>query len=137
MIASEQTLLKIGQLSSLTGVSIKTIRYYEELGLISSPQRTEGHFRLFDTDTVNKLLFIKRLQSFGLSLQEIKDCLSVHSQGDLPCNEIKEKLETHINEIDRQIEQLLILRQQLKETVDRWQVLPKPTSGVICPNLNI
>jgi DNA-binding transcriptional MerR regulator len=63
-------MLKIGQLSLESGVSIKTIRYYEELGLIQSPERTEGQFRLFTPDTVHRLLFVKRLQSLGLSLRK-------------------------------------------------------------------
>ncbi len=137
MIISEQTLLKIGQLSSLSGVPIRTIRYYEELGLIQASQRTEGHFRLFHAETIKRLFFIKRLQSFGLSLQEIKECLTIYAKGNLPCEDIKNKLEKHIIEIDRQIEQLLILRKELQETVDKWQVSPEPATGVICPNLNI
>ena len=56
-------MLKIGQLSLESGVSIKTIRYYEELGLIQSPERTEGKFRLFTPDTVHRLLFVKRLST--------------------------------------------------------------------------
>jgi DNA-binding transcriptional MerR regulator len=76
-------MLRIGQLSLESGVSIKTIRYYEELGLIQSPERTEGQFRLFTPDTVHRLLFVKRLQSLGLSLQQICECLVIHDQGEL------------------------------------------------------
>ncbi|MEG3437287.1 MerR family DNA-binding protein [Pannus brasiliensis CCIBt3594] len=129
--------LKIGRLSIESGVPIKTIRYYEELGLIRSDGRTEGQFRLFRPDTVNRLLFIKRLQTLGLSLQQIRDCLSVHERGELPCEEIKEKLEGQIREIDRQVEQLLLLRQQLTETFGEWEEKPRPDERFICPNLKI
>ncbi len=114
-------MLKIGQLSLESGVSIKTIRYYEELGLIQSPERTEGKFRLFTPDTVHRLLFVKRLQSLGLSLQEIRECLVIHDHGELPCGDIQEKLIKHIAEIDQQVEQLLLLRQQLTETLQGWR----------------
>jgi DNA-binding transcriptional MerR regulator len=67
--------MKIGELSTRSQVPIKTIRYYEEIGLLLMPDRTEGHFRLFPSETIQRLLFIKRLQMLSLSLQEVKDCL--------------------------------------------------------------
>jgi MerR family transcriptional regulator, copper efflux regulator len=132
-----ETLWKIGQLAIASGVPIKTIRYYEEIGLIQAIDRTEGHFRLFRPDTVNRLLFIKRLQSLGLSLQQIGDCLLVHERGDLPCEEIKDKLERQIREIDRQVEQLQLLRQQLTETLQEWTLTPSRDHSYICPNLKV
>jgi MerR family copper efflux transcriptional regulator len=137
MVTSGEILLKIGQLSTESGVPIKTIRYYEELGLIRAHERTEGHFRLFHPSAVNRLLFIKRLQSLGLSLQEIRECLIVHERGELPCEDIKDKLEKHINEIDRQVEQLRLLRQQLTETLQEWQTVPSRDDRFICPNLKV
>ncbi|MCA2682456.1 MAG: MerR family transcriptional regulator [Microcystis sp. M038S2] len=130
-------MLKIGQLSRESGVSIKTIRYYEELGLIQSPERTEGQFRLFTPDTVHRLLFVKRLQSLGLSLQESRECLVIHDHGELPCGDIQEKLIKHIAEIDQQVEQLLLLRQQLTETLQVWTDTPVKDDQFICPNLKV
>lgn len=130
-------MLRIGQLSLESGVSIKTIRYYEELGLIQSPERTEGQFRLFTPDTVHRLLFVKRLQSLGLSLQEIRECLVIHDHGELPCGDIQEKLIKHIAEIDQQVEQLLLLRQQLTETLQGWTDTPAKDDQFICPNLKV
>jgi MerR family transcriptional regulator, copper efflux regulator len=132
-----ETLWKIGQLAIASGVPIKTIRYYEEIGLIQAIDRTEGHFRLFRPDTVHRLLFIKRLQSLGLSLQQIGDCLLIHERGDLPCEEIKDKLERQIREIDRQVEQLQLLRQQLTETLQEWTLTPSRNPSYICPNLKV
>jgi MerR family copper efflux transcriptional regulator len=116
-------MLKIGQLSLESGVSIKTIRYYEELGLIQSPERTEGKFRLFTPDTVHRLLFVKRLV--------------IHDHGELPCGDIQEKLIKHIAEIDQQVEQLLLLRQQLTETLQVWTDTPVKDDQFICPNLKV
>ncbi|MEN9568154.1 MAG: hypothetical protein RLZZ69_3350 [Cyanobacteriota bacterium] len=137
MLAHEQVFLKIGELSTESGVSIKTIRYYEELGLVRSCGRTEGQFRLFHPDTVTRLSFIKRLQSLGLSLQEIGECLAVYDHGDLPCGDVKGKLERQVAEIDRQVVELMTLRQELAEILQRWSASPKKRSEVICPNLQI
>ena len=135
MLAHEQALLKIGELSTESGVSIKTIRYYEELGLVKSCGRTEGHFRLFHPEMVTRLAFVKRLQSLGLSLQEIGECLAVYDRGNLPCGDVKSKLEEQVAQIDRQVAELTILRRELTDILQRWSVSPKRRSEVICPNL--
>lgn len=83
---------QIGLVAKESGVPIKTIRYYEELGLLKASTRTEGGFRLFDSNVFARLSFIKRSQSLGLSLLEIKEFLNVHDQGDLPCDHIKPEL---------------------------------------------
>ncbi len=72
---------QIGVVAKESGVPIKTIRYYEELGLLKASGRTEGGFRLFNTDVLARLHFIKRAQSLGLTLAEIKEFLNVHDEG--------------------------------------------------------
>ena len=129
------SLLKIGELSSQSGIPVKTIRYYEELGLITAIDRTEGQFRLFHPDVINRLRFIKQLQKLGLSLKEIGECLVIYDAGQLPCGDIQAKLESHVQEIDRQVADLLKLRQELTNVLAKWQTAPAPESGKICPNL--
>ncbi|HEY9845887.1 MAG TPA: heavy metal-responsive transcriptional regulator [Candidatus Caenarcaniphilales bacterium] len=137
MLAQKQLLLKIGEVAVRSGVPIKTIRYYEELGLLKSSGRTEGHFRLFHPDTVTRLTFIKRLQSLGLSLQEIGDCLAVYDHGDLPCGDIQAKLEQQVSHIDRQVAELMLLRRELNHVLQRWSAAPQKQPGAICPNLQV
>lgn len=137
MVLELQESLKIGELSTQSGVPIKTIRYYAELGLVKAVGRTDGHFRLFDRSTVNRLLLIKRLQSLGLSLKEIDVSLSIYDSGDLPCQDIQAKLERHVSEIDRQIAELSLLRQELMGILQSWSATPAPQPGEICPNLHI
>ena len=88
MLVQEQPKL-IGSVAKESGVPIKTIRYYEELGLLKAVGRTEGGYRLFNSDIFARLNFIKRAQSLGLSLAEIKEFLDVHDGGDLPCDRVK------------------------------------------------
>jgi MerR family transcriptional regulator, copper efflux regulator len=127
--------MKIGQLSAQSQVPIKTIRYYEEIGLLPKSDRNEGNFRLFSSDIVSRLLFIKRLQLLGLSLQEIKECLMVFDRGELPCANLQAKLKEHVKTIDRQIQDMMSLRQQLCETLQDWDENPTPKDNIICPNL--
>lgn len=103
MLTQEQNLLFIGQIADQSGIPIRTIRYYETLGLLKSSGRTEGGFRQFSPEVLTRLAFIKRAQSLDLSLEEIREILLVYDQGQLPCGEIK-KLENKLLQIDRQVE---------------------------------
>ncbi|MBD2386940.1 heavy metal-responsive transcriptional regulator [Cylindrospermum sp. FACHB-282] len=132
MLAQEQS-KQIGVVAKESGVPIKTIRYYEELGLLKSSGRTEGGFRLFNSDVLERLHFIKRAQSLGLSLSEIKDFLTVHDRGELPCKHIKTKLEDKVKAIDEQIQQLFILRQQLQGLLSSWEIKYENSNPTICP----
>ncbi len=74
-------LVKIGELSKSSGLSIKTIRYYEDLGLIHAIKRTKGGFRLFERKTtLMRLHFIKKAQNLGMSLEEIGELLKVRDR---------------------------------------------------------
>jgi len=124
---------QIGVVAKESGVPIKTIRYYEELGLLKSSGRTEGGFRLFNTDVLARLHFIKRAQSLGLTLAEIKEFLNVHDEGELPCGHIKTKLEDKVQTIDDQIQQLLVLRQDLSGMLSGWEIQSETYHSTICP----
>lgn len=139
MLVQEEVKL-IGSVARSSGIPIKTIRYYEELGLLKASGRTEGGFRLFNSDVLARLNFIKRAQSLGLTLLEIKEFLDVHDGGDLPCEHIKTKLKDKLAAIDEQIQQLLILRQELEGLLSGWEIIPETPEQTICPfiekNLN-
>ncbi|NEU71789.1 heavy metal-responsive transcriptional regulator [Hassallia byssoidea VB512170] len=132
MLVQEKSKL-IGSVAKESGVSIKTIRYYDELGLLKVSGRTEGGFRLFDSDVFARLNFIKRAQNLGLSLSEIKDFLDVYDGGELPCEHIKPKLEDKLMTIDEQIRQLFILRQELQGLLSGWETIPESSEQTICP----
>jgi DNA-binding transcriptional MerR regulator len=130
---AQEALKQIGSVAKESGVPIKTIRYYEELGLLRASGRTEGGFRLFNSDVFARLHFIKRSQSLGLSLSQIKEFLDVYEQGDLPCDSIKVKLNEKIDEIDRQIQQLQVLKLELAGLLSGWETTPETAEATICP----
>jgi DNA-binding transcriptional MerR regulator len=123
----------IGAVAKESGVPIKTIRYYEELGLLQASGRTEGGYRIFEIDVFRRLKFIKRAQNLGLTLAEIKEFLNVHDEGELPCQHIKTKLQDKLTAIDEQIQQLLMLKQDLEGLLQGWEPLSENPSETICP----
>ncbi|WP_042342537.1 heavy metal-responsive transcriptional regulator [Calothrix sp. PCC 7507] len=132
MLTQDNKLLLIGQVTALSGIPIRTIRYYESLGLLQSSGRTEGGFRQFSVDVLTRLAFIKRVQSLGLSLEEIGDILKVYDQGQPPCGEIKEKLEDKLVQIEHQIEQLLALKSEIRVLLSGWKNMDSQHQDKIC-----
>ncbi|HIK39338.1 heavy metal-responsive transcriptional regulator [Thermoleptolyngbya sp. M55_K2018_002] len=132
MLTQEKS-MRIGEVAKASGLPIKTIRYYDELGLLKTSGRTKSNYRLFGPEVLGRLRFIKRAQSLGLSLVEIKEFLTVHDQGNLPCSQIRTKLEDKLNEIEQQIQQLQILKQELGGLLSGWQAMPTASAETICP----
>ena len=130
--------LKIGKIAANCGLSVKTIRYYEDLGLLAPlVQRSKSGYRLFQESVFNRLAFIKRAKSLGLSLREIHEILIVHDSGELPCGVIKERLILKLQEINEQLEALGILKFELQGILSGWQDKPsqEQINRTICPNI--
>jgi DNA-binding transcriptional MerR regulator len=132
-----KTGMKIGALASRSGLPVKTLRYYEDLGLLPAIGRSEGGYRLFAEQSLQRLEFIRRLKTLGLSLKEIQGCLAVHDAGDLPCGDIEIQLGRQIERINGQIKELRKLRQELQGLLAGWQSDPAKERDVICPNLHV
>lgn len=130
--------LKIGEVSATSGLPVKTIRYYEEIGLLDpTVERADSGYRIFDRTVLNRLAFIKRSQSLGLSLTEIKEILQVYDRGELPCGEVRHHLEAKVAAIDEQIQSLETLRSELQGILQGWQEQPPKDqiAQTICPNI--
>jgi DNA-binding transcriptional MerR regulator len=130
--ASAQNLLKIGEVRSRSGCSIQTIRYYESLGLIQAVDRTAGGFRLFAPSTLDRLAFVKQAQSLGMSLQDISELLTVYDSGNAPCSTVKHKLRDKLADLDRRIQSLQRLRDELQSLLAVADDLEQ-SPGNICP----
>ncbi|MEA5468856.1 heavy metal-responsive transcriptional regulator [Spirulina sp. 06S082] len=131
-------LLKIGQVATQSDFSVKTIRYYEEQGLlIPVVTRSPTGYRLFKPAIFNRLGFIKRAQSLGLSLNEIGEILILRDRGELPCGMVRKRLLLKQKTIHEQIEALEILQSELQDILSGWQEKPDRDSfdRTICPNI--
>ncbi|WP_024545667.1 heavy metal-responsive transcriptional regulator [Picosynechococcus sp. NKBG15041c] len=129
---------KIGTVARQSGLPVKTIRYYADLGLLGDTMgRSPKGYRLFSAAVLNRLAFIKRAQALGLSLQDIRNILAVHDAGTLPCGVIRELLEAQLQEINQQMATLRILKGELQGILSGWQDFSnQPQSpSTICPNL--
>jgi DNA-binding transcriptional MerR regulator len=131
-------LLKIGEVAKHSGLPVKTIRYYEEIGLLApTVERSHTGYRLFQTRVLDRLAFIKRSQTLGLSLNEIKTILQVHDQGELPCHTVKQQLQEKISTLTERIVAMEALRSELQALLSDWEEHPAPQrlQHAICPNI--
>lgn len=107
--------LTIGKLSEDTGVNIETIRYYERIGLVPAPPRSQGRQRLYDDLHRRRLAFIRRSRALGFSLNDTRDLLGLARGHDLTCAEVKALTEQHIADIRGKIRDLRKLDRVLSE----------------------
>ena len=99
-------------MSALAGVSPDTLRYYEREGLLPTPPRTSGGFRLYTSQEVDRLAFIRRAQAIGLSLDEIRDLVSAAASG-ARCRQMRGLIHGRIEQVDKLLADLRGLRRTL------------------------
>jgi DNA-binding transcriptional MerR regulator len=115
--------MKIGELARRTGVTAKTIRYYEDIGLVPEPDRDFNDYRDYSEQAVELLLFIRDAQATGLTLTEIGSILELRSEGLGTCAHVIELLERHVKDLDRHLKELRNTRRQLADLTARAQAL--------------
>lgn len=115
--------MRIGTVADRAGVGTKTVRYYESIGLLEPPARTESGYREYDDAAIERLRFIRDAQASGLTLAEIKSVLELKDAGARSCDHTRALLERHLAEIDEQIERLQIARVALAELAARAEAL--------------
>ncbi len=111
--------MRIGELGDRCGVSTKTIRYYESIGLLDEPERTASGYRVYAADAVERLRFIRDAQATGLTLAEISSVLELKSVGERSCAHTTALIEAHVDAIDTQISQLRSARKELAALLKR------------------
>jgi MerR family transcriptional regulator, copper efflux regulator len=105
----------IGDLGAAAGESAKTIRFYEESGLLPAPPRTPGGYRDYPAIAVGQLAFIRQAQAAGLTLAEIGSILRIRDGGQAPCQHVTALIDQHLAQIDHRIAELSRTRDALAE----------------------
>jgi Cu(I)-responsive transcriptional regulator len=111
----------IGDLARRTGTKIETIRYYERIGLLPTPARSSGNYRLYAPNHLERLSFIRRGRDLGFSLDEVRALLGLSDDRAQPCAEVDRIARLHLAEVKRKIRDLTALRAELTELIDQCQ----------------
>jgi MerR family transcriptional regulator, copper efflux regulator len=105
----------IGDLGAAAGLSAKTIRFYEQSGLLPAPPRTPGGYRDYPAGAVGRLAFIRQAQAAGLTLAEIGGILRIRDDGQAPCQHVTALIAEHLVQIEQRIAELTGTRNSLAE----------------------
>ncbi|MBE9516508.1 MAG: MerR family DNA-binding transcriptional regulator [Proteobacteria bacterium] len=107
--------LTIGQVARQADISVETIRFYEQKGLIPKADRTESGYRQYQTATINLLKFIQRAKGVGFTLNDISDLLTLRADPDSCCADIMVRAKIKLEEIDNKIIELTRIRDSLQD----------------------
>ena len=127
----------IGVIATQAHVPIKTIRYYEDVGLLRKPARTASGYRLYDQDIVDRLQFIKKAQGLGLRLQDVKEILDLADRGRCPCGHVQQLLRKRLRELQEKIADLTVLERRIALATRRGCPPSfRPKGKAICPTID-
>lgn len=105
--------ITIGALSQRTGCNIETIRYYERIGMIPKPPRTQGGHRLYAQEHLKRLVFIRRSRELGFSLEQIRELLRFADGGRYTCSQVRAITVEHLDEVRARMKDLKRLEKVL------------------------
>ncbi len=123
--------LKIGEVSQASGIGIEALRFYERSGLLGKPARSQSGYRLYDEGVLERLAFIRKAQTLGFSLEEIKQIISDAQSGASPCDDVREIVRQRLSELDERMREMRRYRKELAETLEEWDKVGR-APGHIC-----
>jgi len=109
----------IGEVTRQSGIAAKTLRYYEDIGLLDPPERTASGYRRYRPDVLERLTFITSSQALGLTLGEIRSIIALRDDGQPPCGHVLDLLVKRSDRIDQKIRELRALKVDLAKIVER------------------
>lgn len=127
----DMSTLKIGQLARRLGLNVRTLRYYESIGLLPPPTRTEAGYRLYSEEDERRLRFVLQAKQVGLSLEEIGQILQLRRHGSA-CDYVRETVARHVGAIDAQMADLQRLRAALSELATASPEHGEQPEGQVC-----
>jgi DNA-binding transcriptional MerR regulator len=110
--------IAIGELSKKTGVKVPTIRFYEQIGLVAAPPRTEGNQRRYGQPEVERLNFIRNARELGFEVDDIRELLDMAAEPQASCHQADSIAMSHLREIDARIAKLMALREELSRMIE-------------------
>ncbi len=110
--------MKIGEMAKRAGCQVVTIRYYEKEGLLPRPERSEGNYRLYARDDLERLEFILHCRRHGMKLDDIRRLLTFRDNPQHDCTWVTELIDGHLENVNAQIRSLEHLKQHLEQLRD-------------------
>lgn len=123
--------MNIGQAAEQSGVSAKMIRHYESIGLVERARRTDGGYRIYDTNDIHTLRFIRRARDLGFSIKEIAQLVGLWRNRRRASADVRRVAQQHISELDHKIAELQAMRRTLTELVQHCHGDRRPECPIL------
>jgi DNA-binding transcriptional MerR regulator len=107
--------MKIGEVAGQAGVTVDTVRFYERVGVLPSPARTESGYRDYEPGTIGRIRLTRELQAIGFTLSEAVDALAAHDAGGATCESERWRLQAVRDRVDAKLAELTALRGRIVE----------------------
>jgi DNA-binding transcriptional MerR regulator len=107
----------IGAAAKLTGIKVPTIRYYESIGLLAEPTRTQARRRVYDGAAISRLKFIRHARELGFEIEQIRRLLELAGEPQRSCGEVDRIAKAHLADIDSRIARLTALREEMEHMI--------------------
>jgi len=130
-VESKGIILNIGKAAKLSNLTVKTVRYYADIGLVSPVKNSKTGYRDFSEDDVARLQFVSKARKFNFTIQECEELLSLYSDKDRSSREVKSLSLEKISEIDAKLFELKELRQQLSFLANNCQGNDRPDCPIL------
>lgn len=122
--------MNIGDVAKRSGLPPKTIRYYEDIGLIN-PKRSDNGYRAFQDSDLHKLAFLGRARALGFSIEDCRNLVALYDDSTRESSQVKQIAKEHLGQIDEKIEQLQSMRNTLAHLVDACQGDDRPDCPIL------
>jgi MerR family mercuric resistance operon transcriptional regulator/MerR family gold-responsive transcriptional activator of gol and ges genes len=113
--------LTIGQLAKAASVNVQTVRFYERQGILKPLARKESGYRIYNEDSLKRLVFVRQAKALGFSLREINNLLGLRARSAEHCNKVRAKAADKLKEVRQKIKYLKLLEQTLKTLISKCE----------------
>lgn len=124
--------MKIGELAHLSGTTAKTIRFYEQSGVLPAPGRTPSGYRDYGPEFVGRLEFVRRAQAAGLSLREVLQIVTIADRGDQPCAHVVGVLTDRLDQVRATMAELSAMESHLTALLEHARVAEPVAEAGVC-----
>ncbi|NOX43786.1 MAG: MerR family transcriptional regulator [Gammaproteobacteria bacterium] len=127
-------MLTVSEISKSANVTADSVRHYVRIGLLKPERNPDNGYKLFKTDDVKKVRFIRQAKGLGFKLNDIKKIINHSHKGESPCPIVRKIIEQHIEENKTKLAELNALQKRMENALKKWQSMPdgEPDGHAIC-----
>jgi DNA-binding transcriptional MerR regulator len=114
-----------GEIAQICECSPDTLRHYERLGLIHKPLRSENRYRKYPKETIHRVKQIQAAMKIGFTLKELSKIFKIRDNDGVPCKSVRDLAELKLQQLQKEIEQMVATREQLHQLIKEWDKLLK------------